>query len=290
MIAMKLLRDPWVLLMLAVDFLLLGVLLSSLVHPLRAVVPTAHRIDLPAGATAAFPENNQATGSLADHYGQLIGQPIFQQDRKYTPPPKVDDTVAQTPPPDFSVTGFLAIPGRPGKAFLRERTGSRTLTVVVGDNVDGWTVAAATARQVNLRQSERSVDLVRGGAPVIVTSSGSSGPAATGLVAPAAMPASDIGPSPSDTNRQAVPQAVTTAGQSSSVALPPTQPRASVTAPPAAAASPISPVTITTTLQGVFVTAQKLQPFTPEDMGPPVLVSPRGPLPTYKLPAAPDVN
>jgi len=294
-IAMKFLRGPWVVLMLAVDSLLLGVLLSALIHPWHAQMPTAHPIELPAMIGNALVDSGQTAGSASDRYASLIGQPIFQQDRKYTPPPKVDNTVVLTPPPDFVVTGFLGIPGRPGKAFLRERTGSRTMTVAVGDNVDGWTVASVAARQVNLRQGERSVDLVRGGPPIAAVLTGTPNSVVAEPVTNAVTPTSGKSAAPVSEIRQPVqpaPPASTTIAPGEMlppVATPPTQPQAQSAGASVAAAKPqpAKAVTAVATLQGVFVTPQPLPPA-PRDFGPPMLVSPRGPLLTYKPPSIPD--
>ncbi len=265
----ELLRRPASLSLLAVNSALLGCLLGSLAHPWHASVPQPPAFVSPDALPTAA-----AGATLTDQYALLIGHPVFHRDRTYTPPPKADTAVAQTPPPDFAVTGFLAIPGRPGKAFLRERSGGHSLAVAVGDGLEGWTITSVGPKQVEVRQNGRSALLVRSGPPV-------EGGAAPAAAAPAAASIENapvgIAPQPSPTT-----DAPKNSPAPAVAAPPPTG--AAVTGPALPKPRPLpreQTAEPTASLTTITVTPQK----GPREFGPPMLVEPRGPLLTYMPPA-----
>ena len=98
-------------------------------------------------------------GDVTETYKVLIGAPVFHQDRKYVPPPEVDPVATASPPPDWVMTGYLSLPGKSPKAFVRQRAGGKTMTVTTGDTVEGWTVTDVVAKRVSLQQGERSADM-----------------------------------------------------------------------------------------------------------------------------------
>lgn len=166
MTPLGLLRNRRSLMLIAVDFVLLGMLAGWLVVAPRARVPAAEPVDL-----AALDEHLNVKAmddaNLGEMYAMLISQPIFNQDRTYIPPPILERAPVKSSPPDVVLTGFIEIPGRPGKAFLKERSGGRGLTVSVGEAVDGWTATSVSAKHVVLRLDDLTAEVIRGGAPVV---------------------------------------------------------------------------------------------------------------------------
>lgn len=276
MIAFKFIATPRRVALLALDLLLLGMLLGWIVAPPHARIPPAQTVDLSALLADKLVMPAGGNDSLGDSYALLIGQPLFQEDRKYTPPVKVDAVAAQSPPPDYSVTGYLEIPGRPAKAFLRERSSGRGLTVVMGDSVEGWSVVGMTAKHVSLRQGARTEELSHSGAPVIVSASdeNTSAPSASGTATAA-------------TATTGQPRAGT-AAQTPNPSLDPIQPavrpgNASLLVPDASVSPSLqsasrAQTTLNATLSEVTVNARRFVP------GPPLLPAPQGPPRTYNSP------
>ena len=157
-------RSPRTAGLMALNVTLVAVLMWRVVHAPLTVAPAALK-DVMSAMKGSIVAPIKDAADVTDTYALLTQRPVFHQDRKYIPPPKLDVAAAESPPPDFIVTGYLDIPGRPAKAFLRDRNGTRSITVSVGDKVDDWSVVAIAQKQVSIRQGERMVELGRSGVP-----------------------------------------------------------------------------------------------------------------------------
>lgn len=278
MTILRSLRTPRRLTLIALNFLLLGLLLKWTINPPQALIPAAQAIDLATLFSEKLGPPSVVDTNLGDTYALLISQPLFQSDRKYTPPPKSDATVVQSPPPDFALTGYLDIPGRPAKAFLHERSGTRTLTVAMGDGLDGWSIVGLNPKRVILRQGDRTAELTRGG-PSIAGVSPIADSASTGSTAhqqtPLAQQPLASAPPPTPASNVVAP--------TTNSASPPLGAAESNKTP---VARPIGPshVSMTATLSAVTVTAQRLI------LGPPPLPAPQGPPRTFSSPPQPASN
>jgi hypothetical protein len=97
---------------------------------------------------------------------------IFHQSRSFyvAPPPQV----VEQPPPDYRLAGSMSVAGRQSAVLINAQTGAR-LRVGMGDQVDGWTVAAIQPGRVTLQSGARVAEITpsskaQGGGGVTVTS------------------------------------------------------------------------------------------------------------------------
>jgi len=176
---------PRVLILAVFNLLLFGVLGFQIFQPLRFPVSSSAVGDLLPKIDLKMPVSDAA--SDADVYALLIGQPLFHEDRHYIPEQAVAVAVVETPPPAYTLTGYLGLPGRRGRAFLLPVNGGSTVAVSVGDQVEGWTVLDASARRVVLRQGERAFAVSKeGSVPESLASSSGAAASPDKLSTPAA--------------------------------------------------------------------------------------------------------
>lgn len=103
-----------------------------------------------------------AAPDAATLYTQLLAHPVFHRSRRYIAPSTSTPASPPTPPPAYRIAGYFSFGSRPGKAFLRATDTSKTVSVAVGDTLDGWTVISVSPHQVALRQGERESALGAG--------------------------------------------------------------------------------------------------------------------------------
>lgn len=171
----------------------------------------------PVSADRAVPA--RPTASIVDVYETIIARPVFYQHRSYAAP--APEVAALVPPPALALSGYLQIPGRPAKAFLRDAAHQRALVVSVGDAVDGWTVVGVVRSAVTLRQGERTAVLTRSGdlpvraspaAAAVPRASPVPRPAATAYAPRAALPSPVIAPARPSAPSAGVPPPIPAAG------------------------------------------------------------------------------
>lgn len=85
---------------------------------------------------------------------------IFHQSRSFyvAPPPQ---TVEQ-PPPAYRLAGSMTVAGKQSAVLVALQSGTRT-RVLVGDEVEGWTVAAIQAGKVILQSGGRATEITAAG-------------------------------------------------------------------------------------------------------------------------------
>lgn len=185
------LRHPRLLMLGAAHCLLMGFLTHLLLQTPRLPL-------LPKGNVATVPEMKlpAATGdatNVEDLYAALTSQPALHTSRQLVPE-RPAPTVPESTPPAYILTGYLGLPGRAAHAFLQPSAGGHTVVVGLGDIVDGWSVVGVSARQVELKQGNRSVSIGKDGSSQNQTAALSAPAAAT---APVVANASNGGSLPS---------------------------------------------------------------------------------------------
>jgi hypothetical protein len=197
---------------------------------------------------------------LEHQYEVLIDKPIFHQDRHYLAPAKIDTTPA-IPIPQYQITGFFAVPGRPAKSFLKSMTDSRTLSLAVGDKVDGWTVMAMTAKEVTLQLGVRTVAITKSGPSAVFGAAETTTPdPQSSTERPTAVISAPAAPSPALQNLMAAPPSPQPSSESGDVqgVVPPAG--AQNSGAPAAISNALNP--IATVLPTVEVQSVRSQPRT----------------------------
>lgn len=92
----------------------------------------------------------------------IQARPIFHQSRSFyvAPPPQV----VQQPPPEYRLTGSMSIAGKSSAVLIHGVTGART-SVSLGDEVEGWTVAAIEPGKVTLQFADRVAEITSRSSP-----------------------------------------------------------------------------------------------------------------------------
>jgi hypothetical protein len=131
----------------------------------------------------------------------LQARAIFHQSRSFyvEPPPQV----IEQPPPDYRLAGSMSVAGKQSAVLVNPQTGTR-LRVAMGDQVDGWTVAAIHPGKVILQSGERMAEITSaartqsGGVTVtsaqVVPSANASGVRFLGNSSPGAAESQSISP------------------------------------------------------------------------------------------------
>ncbi|MEA1652755.1 hypothetical protein UAJ10_27540 [Nitrospirillum sp. BR 11164] len=215
--------------------LALAVAVDASDQPVRARAP------LPAVPALAGPT---AMGLSAEP-GEAARRPLFTPDRR--PPLKGGGPVASDGP-DLQVTGVITGVGG-GAATGLDRKSQKPFSVRLGDDLQGWTVAAIGRATLRLRRGAavRDYPLVlppppTAGTPIVPPVAPLAAPASTPTPTPAPPPGAPAGqaPSPSATSASASPAAPPAPGATgvpppSGAAPGPTAPSAKPSTPPAAA-------------------------------------------------------
>lgn len=86
---------------------------------------------------------------------------VFHQSRRFYVAPETP--VAEQPAPDYRLVGSMSIPSRPAAAVLMSNQSNARTKVVVGDQLEGWTVVEIGPRSVTMRLGERTAQIGPGG-------------------------------------------------------------------------------------------------------------------------------
>lgn len=136
----------------------LAVLLAvQLERALDQAAPDDAAAPPPAAAQALPPPPGLATPPL-EHYGEMVARPLFSASRR--PVARKQPLVArsQTRPPDARLIGVLLTEDI--RMALLTEGGKPPRRLAVGQQVDGWTIAAIEPRRVLLRQGALDHELL----------------------------------------------------------------------------------------------------------------------------------
>jgi hypothetical protein len=104
-------------------------------------------------------------------FDSVQARAIFHQSRSFyvAPPPQI----VEQQPPNYRLAGSMSVAGRQSAVLINAQTGAR-VRVGMGDQVDGWVVAAIQSGKVTLQSGARVAEITAGsktqGGGVIVTS------------------------------------------------------------------------------------------------------------------------
>jgi hypothetical protein len=90
----------------------------------------------------------------APSFDSIQAQAVFHKSRSFYIAP--ESPVAQQPPPDYRLAGSMAVPNQPRSAVLVGNRSNARVKVVVGDLLEGWTVAEVTPTHVVVQLGERT--------------------------------------------------------------------------------------------------------------------------------------
>ena len=111
-----------------------------------------------AAAAAKMPAVPELPAALAPtSFDGVQAQAVFHKSRSFYVAPA--SPITQQPPPDYRMVGLMALPNRPPSAVLVNNQSNARLSVVVGDQVEGWSVAEVTAKRVVLQLGDRTAEI-----------------------------------------------------------------------------------------------------------------------------------
>lgn len=97
------------------------------------------------------------TPDLSANLESIQAAAVFHASRSfYVAPPQ---PVIVQPPPDYRLTGSMALPNRPAAALLLNNQTRASARVVVGDELEGWAVTEVSSRRVVLQRDGRTAEL-----------------------------------------------------------------------------------------------------------------------------------
>lgn len=146
-----------------INLALVAGIAARLAHPPILVVPAGTTIP----SLPALPPLTSVTETSAEAFDQvyasIVDKPAFHADRKYRPPRPATAEQPVLPPPDYVLSGFLAIPGQPARAYLLDKSQGRTIRMATGDSIGGWIAIAIDSKAVRLRQADQMIEVARTG-------------------------------------------------------------------------------------------------------------------------------
>jgi len=117
----------------------------------------SRRADLVAGDAAAletsFPSMEASPGAPLD---TIQSRAIFHRSRTFHVAPPVPQVVQ--PPPDYRLAGSMSVAGKQSAVLIHSQTGAR-VRVSMGEQLEGWTVAAIELGIVKVQLGDRIVEI-----------------------------------------------------------------------------------------------------------------------------------